>query len=63
MGKIYKILPVLAFILFAFTPPLNPPTGGWTQQFMPDLGGAQISDITFLDSLTDGCDKQFINSR
>lgn len=26
--------------------------GGWTQQFMPDLGGRQISDITFLDSLT-----------
>ncbi len=25
--------------------------GGWTQQFMPNLGGRQITDITFLDSL------------
>ena len=27
-------------------------TGGWYQQNMPDLGGRQISDITFTDSLT-----------
>ncbi len=28
----------------------NPP-GGWRQQFMPELGGQSISDVTFLDSL------------
>lgn len=28
------------------------PKGGWYQQFMPDIGGRQISDIFFLDSLT-----------
>ena len=28
----------------------NPP-GAWRQQFMPDLGGQSISDVTFLDSL------------
>jgi len=26
--------------------------GNWYQQFMPNLGGRQITDITFLDSLT-----------
>ena len=29
-----------------------PPPSGWYQQFMPDLGGKQLNDITFLDSLT-----------
>ena len=29
-----------------------PPPSGWYQQFMPNLGGRQISDIFFLDSLT-----------
>ena len=28
----------------------NPP-GAWQQQFMPELGGQSISDVTFLDSL------------
>lgn len=32
--------------------PLNPPNGTWQQQFMPDLHGAIIKDITFTDSLT-----------
>jgi photosystem II stability/assembly factor-like uncharacterized protein len=26
--------------------------GNWYQQFMPNIGGQQINDITFLDSLT-----------
>lgn len=52
MLKKYKILPLIIFFFLAFTPPLNPPAGGWTQQFMPNLGGRQISDIFFLDSVT-----------
>ena len=55
MNKKYKILIsvlISAIFLLAFTPPLNPIAGGWTQQFMPDIGGKQIKDITFLDSLT-----------
>jgi photosystem II stability/assembly factor-like uncharacterized protein len=44
-------LSILFFIIgFNFSDtPLN---GGWTQQFMPNLGGQSISSITFLDSLT-----------
>ncbi len=55
MHKRYKILVSLflsLLIFLAFTHPLNPTAGGWTQQFMPDLGGATIRDITFIDSLT-----------
>ncbi|MBK9334561.1 MAG: T9SS type A sorting domain-containing protein [Ignavibacteria bacterium] len=40
---------ILAFIL-AFNFAHNPP-GGWYQQFMPNIGGRQISDVFFLDSL------------
>jgi photosystem II stability/assembly factor-like uncharacterized protein len=43
-------LAILIFIIgFNFS---DNRAGGWTQQFMPDLGGRQITDITFLDSLT-----------
>ncbi len=43
-------LSILFFIIgFNFS---DTPTGGWMQQFMPDLHGAQIKDITFTDSLT-----------
>jgi photosystem II stability/assembly factor-like uncharacterized protein len=55
LHKRYKILLSLFFsllILLAFTPPLNPTAGGWTQQFMPNLNGRSITDIFFLDSLT-----------
>lgn len=55
MHKRYKILLSLfltAVLFLAFTPPLNPTAGGWTQQFMPNIGNRQITDITFLDSLT-----------
>ena len=42
---------ILFFIIgFNFTD--SPPPFGWYQQFMPNLGGRQIQDITFLDSLT-----------
>ncbi len=41
---------ILLFII-AFNFQHNPP-GGWYQQFLPDLGGRQISDVFFLDSLT-----------
>jgi photosystem II stability/assembly factor-like uncharacterized protein len=54
MKKKYKILLSLfltAVLILAFTPHLNPPAGGWYQQFMPNIGGRQISDITFTDSL------------
>ena len=50
--KIIISVLISAIFLLAFTPPLNPIAGGWTQQFMPDLGGRQIKDIFFLDSLT-----------
>jgi len=44
-------LAILIFIIgFNFSD--TPLSGGWTQQFMPDLGGATITDITFLDSLS-----------
>ncbi|HMT10286.1 MAG TPA: hypothetical protein PKA39_01535 [Ignavibacteria bacterium] len=32
--------------------PASPAVGGWYQQFLPNLNGRQIVDITFLDSLT-----------
>ncbi|MBK8982579.1 MAG: hypothetical protein IPM38_09740 [Ignavibacteria bacterium] len=40
---------ILTFIL-AFNFAHNPP-GGWTQQYMPNLNGRSITDITFTDSL------------
>ena len=54
MNKLFKILlTFFAFCLFtfAFIMPLNP-VGNWYQQFMPNIGGRTILDITFLDSLT-----------
>jgi photosystem II stability/assembly factor-like uncharacterized protein len=51
MKKLLIILPLTLLILLAFTTPLNL-TNGWYQQFMPNLGGRTINDITFLDSLT-----------
>ena len=41
---------ILLFII-AFNFAHNPPSG-WYQQFLPNIGGRQISDIFFLDSLT-----------
>lgn len=32
--------------------PASPAVGNWYQQFMPNIGGRTIQDITFLDSLT-----------
>jgi photosystem II stability/assembly factor-like uncharacterized protein len=44
-------LSILIFLIgFNFTD--SPPPSGWYQQFMPNIGGKQIVDITFLDSLT-----------
>ena len=43
-------LSILTFIIaFNFS---DNPAGGWYQQFMPNLNGAFITDITFTDSLT-----------
>jgi photosystem II stability/assembly factor-like uncharacterized protein len=44
-------LAILIFIIgFNFTD--SHPPSGWYQQFIPNIGGKQIADITFLDSLT-----------
>ena len=32
--------------------PASPAIGNWYQQFLPNIGNRQITDITFLDSLT-----------
>jgi hypothetical protein len=53
MRNKYKILVSLflaLILLLGFSIPLNL-TNGWYQQFMPNLDGKQITDITFLDSL------------
>jgi photosystem II stability/assembly factor-like uncharacterized protein len=43
-------LALLLFIIgFSFT---DNPVGNWYQQFMPNLNGRSVTDITFLDSLT-----------
>ena len=55
MKKPLKILLTLFFtviILFGFTETANMVTGYWYQQFLPNLNGRQIVDITFTDSLT-----------
>lgn len=41
---------ILVYII-AFNTAHNPP-GGWYQQFLPELNGSSIVDITFTDSLT-----------
>ena len=54
LKKLLKITFTLIFttiLLLGFAVPLNP-NGNWYQQFLPNLGNRQISDITFLDSLT-----------
>lgn len=54
MKTLLKIPFTLLFttiLLLGFALPLNP-VGNWYQQFMPNLNGRQIVDITFLDSLT-----------
>ena len=46
---------ILYFSILAFTVAFNftdNRSGGWYQQFFPDLHGAFITDITFTDSLT-----------
>ncbi|RPI16523.1 MAG: hypothetical protein EHM58_11795, partial [Ignavibacteriae bacterium] len=48
--KILFSLLVVLIIILGFTVPVNL-TGGWYQQFMPNLNNMPISDITFLDSL------------
>lgn len=53
MKNLLKILlSIFAFCLFTFAviEPLNM-AGNWYQQFMPNLNGRQINDITFIDSL------------
>ena len=42
---------IISFII-AFNFSDNPPAGGWQQQFLPDLNGGSIVDMTFTDSLT-----------
>ncbi len=54
MKKKYKILLSLfltTVLILAFTPHLNPPAGGWYQQFIPNIGGRHILDMSFTDSL------------
>ena len=51
LSSLIFYLAILVFIIgFNFTD--SPPPFGWYQQFMPNIGGRQISDIFFLDSLT-----------
>jgi hypothetical protein len=42
----------ILFFIIGFNFSDTPLSGGWTQQFMPDLGGRNITDVFFLDSLT-----------
>src|SRR5690606_15767432 len=46
-----KLLYIIPLFIFSFTFTGGPPSG-WYQQFLPDIGGRQIADITFTDSLT-----------
>ena len=54
LKTLQKTLTAFAIIIifFGFTETVNPPNGNWYQQFMPNIGNRQISDIFFLDSLT-----------
>ena len=49
LSSLFYFFSIFIFIN-AFNFQHNPP-GAWRQQFMPDLGGQSISDVTFLDSL------------
>lgn len=46
------LLLVLIFLLFASAGFRDSRSSGWYQQWLPDLNGSTIKDITFLDSLT-----------
>ncbi|HLT23485.1 MAG TPA: T9SS type A sorting domain-containing protein [Ignavibacteria bacterium] len=46
-----KILYIIPLFIFSFTFTGGPPSG-WYQQFVPDVEGRQIVDMTFTDSLT-----------
>ena len=48
--KITFTLIITIIFFLGFAVPLNQ-VGNWYQQFMPDLGGRYIADITFVDSL------------
>jgi photosystem II stability/assembly factor-like uncharacterized protein len=49
-ASIFYTLSMLLFIIaFNFS---DNPVGNWYQQFMPNIGGRSIKDITFIDSLT-----------
>ena len=52
-NKISSIVFYFAILIFiiSFNFAHNPPSG-WYQQFLPNIGGRQISDVFFLDSLT-----------
>jgi len=57
LQKYLKILLSLIFsiiLLLGFALPLNP-VGNWYQQFLPNINGASIRDITFTDSLNGHC--------
>ncbi|MBK6878006.1 MAG: hypothetical protein IPG99_16555 [Ignavibacteria bacterium] len=49
LSDLFYFFSIFIFIN-AFNFQHNPP-GAWRQQFMPELGGQSISDVTFLDSL------------
>lgn len=53
MRKLKQItfLSLIFIITVAFNFSDNPP-GGWYQQFLPNINGRQIVDMTFIDSLT-----------
>jgi len=53
LNKLTNLLFYFCLFIFivAFAFPHNP-AGNWEQQFLPNLGGQQIRDIIFLDSLT-----------
>lgn len=50
VSVIYLVSILMFMISFNFSD--NPPPSGWYQQFMPNLGGRSVTDVTFLDSLT-----------
>ena len=47
-----KLLYIFIFLFLSFSfDAVPPPPNGWYQQWLPDLSGASIRDITFTDSL------------
>jgi hypothetical protein len=51
-GRLIFVLSFAIILLLGSALPLTPPTGNWYQQFMPNIGNRQITDIFFIDSLT-----------